>query len=53
MEKKYTILDLEHLIVDLCDGSLVSWYEIKDHTGLSEERCKEMEEMIKNILAKW
>jgi hypothetical protein len=45
--------ELESLIIDLTDGSLTSWRDIQEHTGLSEERCKEMEVLVQKVFNKY
>lgn len=40
---------LEAIIVDLTSGSLMFWHGIKAVTGLSEERCKELEREIDGV----
>lgn len=42
MENKYK-LELELALIDVLDGQS-EWYEIQDTTGLSERRCKEIQE---------
>jgi len=44
---------LEEIIVDLTDGTLRRWYDIQAATGLSEERCKELEKEITNVFKKY
>jgi hypothetical protein len=40
---------LEAIIVDLTSGPLMSWQGIKSVTGLSEERCKELEREVDEV----
>jgi hypothetical protein len=40
---------LESIIVDLCEAEL-TWYEIQERTGLSEERAREIEEVIDGLI---
>ena len=40
---------LEAIIVDLTSGSLMSWRGIKSVTGLSTERCKELEREVDEV----
>ena len=42
---------LENALIDLLDGN-ADWYEIKSRTGLSDERCKEIEDLFYKILQK-
>ena len=42
MDTKEYIEDLESSLIDVLDGNS-KWYEIKAQTGLSDERCKEIE----------
>jgi len=55
MDKKntdtYTRQYLEEIIVDLLDGDS-KWHDIQYNTGLSEERCKEIEKVYNNICSK-
>ena len=41
---------LEDIIVDLMDGRN-KWREIQAETGLSEDRCKELEQQIEEVFA--
>lgn len=43
---------LESIIVDLC-GSALTWYEIQERTGLSEERAKEMADAIDDVFKRY
>lgn len=43
---------LESVIVDLC-GSALTWYEIQERTGLSEDRAREMEEVIDDVFERY
>lgn len=43
--------ELEALIVDLTDGSLRNWYDIQAATGISEERCREIEAEINEVFS--
>lgn len=45
--------ELEAAIVDLTDGSLRRGYDIYEHTGLSEERCQELEELINTVFERY
>lgn len=45
--------ELEALIVDLCDGNFRSWWDIHGYTGLSEERCMEMEALIDDVFKRY
>ena len=45
--------ELEALIIDLTDGTLRSWWEIRDATGLSEERSKEVASFITEVFKKY
>jgi len=40
--------ELESIIVDLCDGNR-HWYEIQQSTGVSEDRAKEMSNVIDDV----
>lgn len=46
-EKRIQVL--EGVIIDLTDAGLYKAYEIHGETGVSMERCKEMEEIIVEI----
>ena len=50
MDTKEYIEDLESALIDVLDGNS-KWYEIKAQTGLSDERCKEIEHFFKNTVA--
>lgn len=43
---------LESVIVDLC-GSALTWYEIQERTGLSEDRAREIEEVIDDVFERY
>ncbi len=43
---------LESIIVDLCEAEL-TWYEIQERTGLSEERAREIEEVIDDVFERY
>ena len=43
---------LESIIVDLCEAEL-TWYEIQERTGLSEERAKEMAKVIADLFKRY
>ncbi|MBK8191531.1 MAG: hypothetical protein IPK79_13920 [Vampirovibrionales bacterium] len=43
---------LESIIVDLCEAEL-TWYEIQERTGLSEERAKEMAKVIADVFKRY
>jgi hypothetical protein len=47
--KENKIKILEEALTDLLDGQS-NWYEIKRQTGLSEERCKEIENLHIRIM---
>ena len=44
--------ELEAAIFDLLDGNY-EWYDIKADTGLSEERCREIEALYKDVRVKY
>lgn len=48
-EERQITKALKEVIFDLLDGQ-TAWYEIKEHTGLSEARCKEIE-ALQEIIA--
>jgi len=48
-DEKYTIDDLEAAFIDVLDGDH-RWYDIQSATGLSEERCKEIEKLFCTVL---
>ena len=50
-DKEY-IKYLEGAVVDMLDAQYM-WYDIKDATGLSEERCKEIENLYLYIREKY
>ena len=41
----YTIAQWMYAALDMLDGNS-AWHEIRDRTGLGEERCKEIEAMF-------
>ena len=43
---------LESIIADLCEAEL-TWYEIQERTGLSEERAREIEEVIDDVFERY
>lgn len=49
MEKKTETLynEMKQAVIDLIDGQ--TWYELRDATGLSEERCKELTELFGKV----
>lgn len=51
-KKNYTKKELEKAIVDILDGSS-SWYDIRDSTGLPEERCHELSAMFAVLVKKY
>ena len=48
-DEKYNVDDLEAALIDVLDGNS-KWYDIQNATGLSKERCKEIEELYWTIL---
>lgn len=44
MDTQKRIEELESAIIDVLDGCH-EWYEIREGTGLSEERCREISEL--------
>lgn len=44
--------ELEAALVDVLDGNF-RWYEIQENTGLSDERCKEIQELFSTALASY
>lgn len=49
MNKNEYIENLEAALIDVLDGNS-KWYEIQKNTGLSEERCKEIEAFFQNLV---
>jgi len=49
MTKDQYIEELEATIFDLFDGG-IRWQEIKNATGLSDRRCREMEATANKVL---
>ena len=49
IHKEYNTEDLESALIDLLDGQS-DWYDIKYYTGLSDERCKEIETLYNRVL---
>lgn len=45
---KYTIDDLEAALIDLVDGE--NEYNLKNQTGLSIERCKEIKKLFDAVM---
>ena len=45
------IIELEEILFDLLDGQ-ADWFEIQQHTGLSDERCKEISDFYWKIYYK-
>jgi len=45
------VAELEHALADLTDGC-GEWREIQAHTGLTEERCKEIERIAAKTRSK-
>ena len=41
--------ELEAAIVAITDGTMRSWWDIQGHTGLSEQRSKELEVFINRV----
>jgi hypothetical protein len=50
--KEYDIDDLESALIDILDGS-TAWYDIQYNTGLSEDRCKEIEKLFYLVLKQY
>jgi hypothetical protein len=48
-DEKYNVDDLEAALIDVLDGNS-KWYDIQNATGLSEERCIEIEELYWTVL---
>ena len=43
--------ELENVIIDLLDGNS-AWYEIRYYTGLSKDRCIEIEQLYNSLCNK-
>lgn len=44
--------EIETAFVDVMDGNS-KWHDIQTHTGLSEERCKEIQELFNSALTSY
>ena len=49
MDTKEYIENLEAALMDVLDGNS-SWWDIQYNTGLSEERCKEIEKFFNGVV---
>jgi len=44
--------EVEAALIDVLDGNS-AWYEIQHNTGLSDERCKDIETLFDTVLGRY
>lgn len=51
-EQQAYIEQLEQALVEITDGTMRTWYDLHEHTGLRFERCKEIVELLEKLFEK-